>query len=407
MPSKRFPILLTAALSIGVVVLFATGKNAFAQQEKLLFSFNLSDGGGPAAGLIFDAARNLYGTTYNGGSRTCACGTVFELMPVAGGQWKERVLYSFSHGDDGFGPAASLTMDAAGNLYGTAAGGGAHSVGLVFELMPGTGGNWTEKVLHNFNGDGAPLSGLILDGRGNLYGTGGAGGVGLVFELMPGTGGSWAEKVLYNFNVTDGLRPAGGLLFGASGNLYGTTEYGGANGYGTVYELKRGTGGNWTETVLYSFANNGTDGAYPTASLIADAAGNLYGTTSNGTTAFGGTVFELTRGSGGSWTESVLHSFANNGSDGYAPLGAVIFDRFGNLYGTTEFGGAHSGGTVFELVPNGDGTWTETILHDFDKNGSDGFSPFAGMILDARGNLYGTTSDGGADGGGTIFEARP
>jgi uncharacterized repeat protein (TIGR03803 family) len=262
-------------------------------------------------------------------------------------------------------------------------------------------------VLQNFALGSGPLSGLIFDRNGNLYGTGGAGGLGEVFELIPGAGG-WTEKVLYSFQGgADGFYPKGGLL-PDGGNLYGTTEYGGANGYGTVYELIRGTGENWTKQILYNFSNNGMDGAYPAASLTADSSGNLYSTTSSGTTnSHGGTVFELTRSGGGSWAELVLHEFVDNGSDGFAPLGAVVFDRSGNLYGTTDWGGTNGVGTVFELTPNGDGTWAETILHDFDNNGSDGFYPYAGVIRDAHGNLYGTTFEGGVDSGGTVFEVKP
>jgi uncharacterized repeat protein (TIGR03803 family) len=214
--------------------------------------------------------------------------------------------------------------------------------------------------------------------------------------------------VLHNFqnNGTDGFYPKGGLLLGASGNLYGTTEYGGVNANGTVYELKLGTGGNWTERVLYSFLDNGIDGYYPTANLIADGAGNLYGMTT-GSGEFGGTVFELARGAGGTWTESLLHTFVDNGSDGYAPLGGLIFDGSGNLYGTTDFGGTHAGGTVFELTPEGCCIWNEVMLHNFDISASDGYYPYAGVILDARGNLYGTTFEGGVNGLGTVFEVKP
>jgi uncharacterized repeat protein (TIGR03803 family) len=394
----------TTILAIFAVTLLVWATHAPAQEEKVLHSFNSSDGASPDAGLVFDSAGNLYGTTYSGGSH--GSGTVFELAPAAGGKWKEKVLYSFSHSSDGFGPAAALIMDGAGNLYGTAAGGGAHSAGLVFELTPETGGGWTETVLHDFSLGTAPLSGLVRDAAGNLYGTGGAGGIGLVFELLPSSGGSWTAKVLYKFNTTDGFFPQGGLLLGASGNLYGTTEYGGTDSYGTVYELKPETGGRWAEKVLYNFGNNGTDGYYPTANLIEDGMGNLYGMTT-GTGEFGGTVFELTRGQDGSWTESVLHSFVDNGSDGYGPTGPLVFDGSGNLYGTTGLGGANSGGTVFELSPNGDGTWTETILHNFGINASDGHYPYSGLVFDTRGNLYGTTAEGGANDAGTVFEVRP
>jgi uncharacterized repeat protein (TIGR03803 family) len=406
MRSKKTLLELIAVLPIVATTLVMTALPAVAQTEKVLHSFNSSDGSSPNAGLIFDTAGNLYGTTYYGGHTECICGTVFELSPAGGGRWTEKVLYSFKHGDDGFGPAAALALDTAGNLYGTAAGGGHDSAGLVFELEPGIDGSWAEKVLHRFGLAGAPLGGLIRDAAGNLYGPGGAGGVGIVFELTLGIDGSWTEKVLHDFkaNGTDGYIPRGDLLFGPSGNLYGTTEDGGANGYGTVYELKPRADGSWAEEVLHSFANDGTDGYYPTANLILDHEGNLYGITT-GILPFGGVVFELTRGADGVWTESILHSFAKNGVDGYAPLGGVIFDRAGDLYGTTTRGGANDSGTAFELTPGSGGVWTETILYNFDGGLTGG--PYAAMIFDAHGNLYGTTLGGGVNNDGTVFEIKP
>jgi uncharacterized repeat protein (TIGR03803 family) len=394
-----------------VLVLAATflmNAPVVAQQEEVLHNFNSTDGSSPDAGVIFDRSGNLYGTTYSGGSHSCSCGTVFELTRTAGGGWKEKVLHSFSHGTDGFGPAANLILDSAGNLYSTAAGGGSNSAGLVFELMPGSGGAWTEKVLHNFTLADAPLSGLIFDSAGDLYGTGGAGGVGVVYELIPGSGGVWTEKILYSFsdNGVDGFYPKGGLLLTAGGTLFGTTQYGGTSGYGTVYELKE-IAGAWKEKVLYSFTNSGSDGEYPTANVVADSAGNLYGMTTGNVPPVGGSIFELVRGAGGSWTELVLHDFVKDGVDGIGPIGGLVFDASGNLYGTTEQGGTDDGGTVFELSPEGGGNWTETILHNFSKSATDGGYPEAGLVFDVRGNLYGTTAEGGADGMGTVFEVRP
>jgi uncharacterized repeat protein (TIGR03803 family) len=339
--------------------------------ETVLYNFcsqtNCTDGEFPPASLIFDAAGNLYGTTNEGG--THGGGTVFELTPIVGGGWTETVLYNFcsqTNCTDGEFPLAGLIFDAAGDLYGTTWEGGAYGVGTVFELTPTAGGGWTEQVLHSFNGgDGSYpyLGGLIFDAAGNLYGTTLWGGaypsVGTVFELTPTAGGGWTEQVLHSFNGADGFNPEDSLVFDAAGNLYGTTYEGGGYGYGTVFELTPTAGGGWTEQVLHSFDNNGTDGFYPEASLIFDAAGNLYGTTQAGGTSTCdggcGTVFELRPTVGGGWTEQVLHSFGSGG-DGAFPLAGLIFDRVGNLYGTTGGGGANqcagsSCGTVFELTP--------------------------------------------------------
>ncbi len=335
--------------------------------------------------------------------------------------WNEKVLHSFNNnGTDGYEPYffGSLIFDAAGNLYGTTYAGGIYGYGTAFELSP-AGGSWTETVLYNFGngmGDGRnPRAGLIFDATGNLYGTsttGGTSGYGTVFELTPTGGGGWTERVLYSFgNTPDGAYANAVLIFDGAGNLYGTTELGGANGpYGTVFELTPTAGGGWTEKVLHSFAN-GTDGARPLASVIFDAAGNLYGTTTEGGTNRDGTVFELTPTAGGGWTETLLHSFNNNGTDGFLPNAGLIFDATGNLYGTTYYGGAGGGcqpngcGTVFELTPTAGGGWTEQVLFSF--NSTDGAIPVVGLIFDATGNLYGATTEGGTLNAGTVFELTP
>jgi uncharacterized repeat protein (TIGR03803 family) len=236
---------------------------------------------------------------------------------------------------------------------------------------------------------------------------------------MPQAGGFWTEKVLHNFSNTgpDGAEPVAGVIFDSAGNLYGTTLYGGVNrthgGYvGVVFELTP-SGGGWIEKILYSFAQSKYDAAGPWGSLIFDSAGNLYGTTTSGGRYFGdGTVFELSPQAGGSWTETILHSFSDAERDGYHPYCNLIFDSAGNLYGTTSQGGAYGqgsgfvGGTVFELTPGSGGNWTERILHSF-GNESDGSEPLAGLIFDAAGNLYGTTEFGGGGvglGTGIAFE---
>ena len=385
-----------ATLAIFTAVLFVSSTRATAD-ERVLHSFVSDgvDGTNPYSSLIFDAAGNLYGTTAYGG--TSRGGIAFELTPGAGGTWTEKVLHNFDStaGD----PQSGLIFDAAGNLYGTTLAGGS-GYGTVYELSPGAGGTWTFKVLHNFsNTDGAyPQAGLIRDAAGNLYSTtvrGGVNGQGTVFELTPGTGGTWTEKVLYSFaSGADGALPVAGLIFDHAGNLYGTTSLGNTSGNGTVFELTPGAGGTWTEHVLYSFGT-GTDGMNPYAGVIFDATGHLYGTTFRGGTYGGGTAFELTPAGGGSWTEKITHNFGN-GTDGVNPLG-LVFDSAGNLYGATQIGGSYGGGTVFRLNAQG-----ESLLYSF--SGADGAMPYSSLILDATGNLYGTTSYGGTEDQGTVYE---
>lgn len=392
------------------IILLVSGNRMAAAQLNVLYNFGATstDGSFPQSGLIFDGKGNLYGTT------SAYSGTVYELIPGTDGSWTEQVLYSFA--SDGIRPAAGVIFDAQGNLYGTTTAGGASASGTVYELIPGTGGSWTEKLLHSFgatSSDGAvPDSGLILDGHGNLYGVtpvGGSFGFGTVFELSPGTGGSWTEKVLWNFGSTsgDGSDPEGGLVFDASGNLYGTTETGGTNAAGIVYKLTQSPNGSWAETVLYTFGATSTDGTYPTGSLTFDVSGNLYGATRAGGDSNGGTVFELSPAANGSWAENILHNFGSL-NDGVRPLGGLIFDAAGNLYGLTQVGGAYAvddvGGTVFQLTPVSGGGWTENVLHSFKPFTTDGFVPWAGLIFDASGNLYGTTSQGGTNLGGIAFE---
>jgi len=416
MQNRNLSLGFMAAVMVAVSVL-GTATRLAAQQEKVLYSFGngAAPQTGPYSALTSDAAGNLYGTTIELGAY--GVGTVFELTPKAGGSWSEKVLHTFGSGTDGTYPLGGMIFDAAGNLYGTAQLGGANGYGIVFELMPKAGGGWTEKVLHSFasGADGQQPEGtLIFDSAGNLYGTtqyGGAYNVGTVFELRSTAGGSWAEKVLHTFGSgTDGTYPIGGVTFDAAGNLYGTAQFGGANGDGTVFELTPKAGGGWTETTVHSFDNR-ADGAEPVASVIFDAAGNLYGTTYSGGTYLYGTVFKLTPTGGGGWTETTLHSFPNNnGVDGSNPAyGSLIFDAGGNLYGTASYGGRASpgGGTVFELTPTTGGSWEYTVLHTFRDNGRDGLNPGSGLIFDAAGNLYGTTWEGGAFGSGTVFEITP
>jgi uncharacterized repeat protein (TIGR03803 family) len=444
---------MSAALAIFTLILFATS-SWVAAQESVLHSFNHNgtDGYGSTAGLIFDPAGNLYGTTTGGGTSggclATGCGTVFELTPNGSGGWTETVLYSFcsqANCTDGGLPSAGLVRDAAGNLYGTTEQGGTNGYGTAFELTPNGSGGWTENVLHSFNNNGSdgnrPSGTLTFDTAGNLYGTtqfGGAGcspgGCGTVFELSPSQGGGWTEQVLYSFaggNYGDGASPVAGLTL-AAGNLYGTTTGGGVVGPGggdggTVFELSPSQGGGWTEKVVYNFCSQDgpygrcQDGADPDTNLIFDSAGNLYGTTLSGggtpiCLLFGcGTAFELSPNGSGGWTEQVLYDFCSqtNCADGYNPPAGLIFDASGNLYSTTEYGGYMGGycagdgcGVVFELSPGQRGGWTETVLYSFNWNGNntDAAIPLAGLIFDPDGNLYGTTYNGGTYSFGTAFE---
>ena len=413
--STLFP-LLRAVLAILATALLLT--SAWADHQTVLHSFgNGSDGMGPIGGLLMDAAGNLYGVTYGGGIYQCyggGCGTVFELSRVPGGRWTETVLYNFANTNDGGGPDAGLIMDAAGNLYGVTAYGGLNGdLGTVFELSPGAGGTWTETVLYSFSGnDGRdPAGSLIMDAAGNLYGLtddGGAYGEGIAFELSPSGGGGWTETVLHSFgNGSDAAYPAGSLIMDAAGNLYGATMQGGSYcpgyGCGTVFELSPAQGGGWTETVLYSF--NGSDGFQPRAGLVMDATGNLYGTTVQGGPYcfFGcGTVFELSPSVGGGWTEMTLYNFQNP-PDAEGPDTVLILDSAGNLYGTASLAGNYGYGAVFEVSPR-QGSWTETQLYSFGRDADGGGS--GGVIMDRFGDLYGE-GGGGIYYGGTAYELTP
>jgi uncharacterized repeat protein (TIGR03803 family) len=381
-------------------------------------------GSEPIAALVLDGDGNLYGTTDSGGSHQL--GTVFKLTPGVDGKWTETVLFNFAGAKTGSNPVGQLIFDQAGNLYGTTSSGGSNNFGTVFELSPGTNGKWTEKLLHNFAGgtDGLePNAGVIFDGAGNLYGTtfrGGGStncweGCGTVFELSPTAGAPWTETVLYRFcpekGCSDGETPYASVILDSAGNLYGTTGWGGnaacgsGMGCGVVFELSPNGSGGWTQSVIHTFCtiSNCPDGANPLDSLIFDQAGNLYGTAEQGGTVGGGIVFELSPGSGGSWTGKVLHNF--RGTDGDAPYANLIFDSTGNLFGTTFEGGAGGGGVVYELSPNSKGGWNEITLHNFYDN--PGAILWSGVIMDSAGNLYGTTYGDSNNTFGSVYKITP
>jgi hypothetical protein len=459
----------TAILLIVLIIVAGHLTPAHAQYvETVPYTFTgASDGAAPAASLIADSNGNFYGTTPNGGhtgGSNCpgqnpptGCGVVFELSPPAGGSgpWTETVLYTFTGSSDGAYPQASLIFDSNGNLYGTTSNGGVMTgsicatlggCGVAFELTPPAhgGGSWTETVLYSFTGgdDGSvPYSNLIFDSNGNLYGTAAGGGAnfgGTVFELTPPAGGSgpWTESTLYAFaGDVDGGTPVAGLVFDSSGNLYGTTNSGGS-GRGVVFEVTPPTGGSgrWTETPIYTFKGK-TDGGYPYAGVTFDTKGNLYGTTAIGGSQTGstckptsgcGVVFELSppTGQSNNWTETVLYTFTASTDGGY-PYAGIIFDASGNLYGTTVQGGnslsqncsdSEGCGVVFELSPPvGKSSWSETVLYAF-AGAADGGFPYAAPTFDATGNLFGTTSYGGnlsgsncndVGGCGVVYELTP
>ena len=416
MQTNKFWTVVSKALAVMAVTLImdlilAPGASA-ASNYKVLYRFTGgADGAQPEDALVFDASGNLYGTALGGGC--CGSGTVFELTPNSDGTWTQSVLYSFTGGSDGGSPASAVIFDASGNLYGTSVEGGDYGYGTVYKLTPNSDGGWTESVLYSFTGGsdgGDPTSGLTFDTNGNLFGTtwqDGAYGHGVVFKLAANSDGSWTENTLHSFKGgKDGGTPdRGHLIFDAAGNLYGATAgwYGGASN-GTVFELTPNSDGTWTESVLHSF-KGGKDGAAAEGTLVFDPAGSLYGTTYTGGAYGNGAVFKLTLGSDGKWKKNVLHPF-KGGKVGANPFGGVVFDAAGNLYGPTYNGGGgpcSSCGTVFKLIPNPHGGWYERVPHQFEGS-KNGLNPWGGVVLDATGNLYGTTVNGGINGNGVVFE---
>jgi uncharacterized repeat protein (TIGR03803 family) len=421
MPRNNCLGTLAAALTGVIAAFLVLAPGATAQGKyRVLHAFRSQ----PFAGLIFDQSGNLYGTTY--GVNSSPSGTVFKLTPNPDGTWSESVLYSFcslTGCSDGSGPRGVLIFEATGNLYGTTLSGGDADSGVVFKLTLNPDGGWSESVLYKFAGgqDGSsPDCGLIFDKAGNLYGTTAYGGAdyyhGTVFKLTPNPIGNWPESVLYNFTGKNGSSPRAGMIFDQAGNLYGTTVWGGnrngqcgGTGCGVVFKLTPKPDGNWIEGALHWFTG-GKDGAYPDAGLIFDHAGNLYGMTVGGGAFGSGTVFKLAPRPDGSWEEKVLHDFTG-GEQGGDPSASLIFDTVGSLYGTTASGGDLSlcqglgCGVVFKLAPNTNGGWSETVLHRFYDH--PGALPYAGVIFDAAGSLYGTTSGDGALTFGSVFEITP
>lgn len=397
--------------ALTVIVLISIGSADAARFVTLHRFKGLGDGRNPWSDLVADRAGNLYGTTILGGSRDICrgyrpkgCGAVFKLAPDG----NETLIHVFSGPPDGAFPEAGLVADGNGNLYGTTSSGGAFDKGAVFEIAA----NGTEAVLYSFRGAHGenPQADLIIDGSGNLYGTTAYGGdkncpekvvrsgCGVVFKVTP----NGKELVLHAFaNGEEGNEPLGGLVADRSGNLFGMTQLGGSGYYGNIFKIAP----DGTETVLYGFQGM-PDGARPAGSLIMDAAGNLYGTTGFGGNScefsvYGcGVVFRLAPNG----DETVLHAFAEGHGDGIVPDAGLVADAQGNLYGTTLFGGEspYTGyGTVFEVAADG----AEAVLHSFNATA---YEPAASLLL-VKDRLYGTASSDdrfSRHRGGSVFELR-
>jgi uncharacterized repeat protein (TIGR03803 family) len=416
----------TLAILTGMFILLSP--NAFASQFTGLHNFLAKPGEFPNSGLIIGPDGGFYGTTGMSGGSQCfpLCGAVFEIKQTSTG-WQYHIVHNFrGPNHDGESPIGPLLFDNVGNLYGTTSAVNSTGCftrhtdcGTVFKLSPTSKGGWEETILYRFTGraDGAwPAGNLVLDSAGNLYGYTLGGGnnnlcgqvCGVVYELSPGASG-WTETVLHTFTGgSDGYTPRG-LTPDTSGNLLGVAESGGtANsnceaGCGTVFKLTPGAGG-WSLSVIYSFSG-GSDGGYPISPLVFDRQGNLFGTTLLGGSVQCpnecGTVFELSP-NGSGWNFSDVYSFS--GSDGADPQG-ILFDSAGNLFGAASGGKTTCGcGVLFELVP-GSGNWTETVLYTFNGK-SDGQFPNP-VIQDGAGHLFGTTANGGSDNFGTIFKFTP
>ncbi len=400
----------TLLLLTGAAAILAS-RPTQAQTETVLHDFAYTDGQFLIAGLTSDGAGNFYGAATLGG--TGGAGTVFEISPD-GNDWTTTVLYNFTGEPDGAEPIGSLIFDHAGNLYGATQYGGLYGKGAVFELTPGNKG-WKESVLYSFtNGsDGEfPATALIIDAAGNLYGAIENCGTrpqyhGAVFELSPSPNG-WTERVIYSAGKK-AVEIEAGLTMDSVGNIFGVSDT-------TLFKLSPDGNGGWNSTALYDFVNGPNNGEVPQGTPIVDQVGNIFGTTALGGLGSpgNGTVYEVSPGENGTWTEKILYSF-KGGSNGGGPFAGVILDANGNLYGSTRDGGKPgSYGTVFELkAPVGKGRYQHKVLWRF--NGADGEVPYGGLILDGSDNLYGTTYRGGmltgycagSDGCGVAFKLTP
>jgi uncharacterized repeat protein (TIGR03803 family) len=406
---------LTLALLPAVLLLVA--RPALAQTETVLYNFcsievggSCQDGASPASNLT-SREGNFYGTTTFGGAGLGA-GSVFKLSPNGSGGWNETVLYSFcsaANCTDGAYPDGPVVLDSLGNLYGIAPEGGntncefTEGCGVAFELSP-VGAGWTETVVYSFcsqftggvcHDGNDPGGDLVMDAAGNLYGQVAAG----AFELSPSGAGGWTDRLI-SPNIDNSTS---GLTMDASGNIFGLGLTG-PTGQRVAFELSPNGDGGWNSTVLYTFS--GPNGSSSWSNLVLDQAGNLYGTSQAGGAEGTGTVFELSPGET-AWTEKTLFTFSydNSALDGFFPSGGLVLDASGHLYGTTRQGGTYGQGTLFELVAVGGSSYEEKVIWSF--NGTDGSQPDDSPILDSAGNLYGTTWGGGSHGSGVVFEVTP
>jgi uncharacterized repeat protein (TIGR03803 family) len=392
-------------------------------QFKILYAFGApGDGNGPLGPFAFDQKGNLYGVTLFGGANEL--GTVFELTPEANGQWTETILHSFPDSqDDGYQPTG-IAMDSLGNLYGTTTQGGSagnckdlQGCGTIFELSPDTNGQWTESVIWNFCSlpncaDGGVPGYPPTSGPGGvLYGTASE----TAYELTPGSSG-WTFNMIYTFcslpNCDDGGDgTVGPVTLDARGDLYGETYGGGINNGGTVFTLRPQPGKQWKEFVLWNFGLASFAQGYKPDGGVALRGDGLYATTGFGGANYCvggcGTVFELTPGSGKTVNEQVLWDFGANQAQGILPAEGVAFNSHGDLFGITIDGGSPicECGTIYGMKPQGNGQWAYQVLHTF--VGTDGFVPDTTPTVDSQGNVYGTTSGGGPNGGGVVFELSP
>jgi uncharacterized repeat protein (TIGR03803 family) len=381
---------------LSLLIISAT-QPAHAQTYSVLYNFTDkgSAGGDPYGGPILDQQGNLYGTTYLGGSY--GSGSIYELSP-SGSSWTYQTLYSLKGVTDGAGPGyGSVAFGPDHMLYATTEGGGYFGTAVAICDCP-----QKEYVVHRFgNGTdgGEPMNGVVFAPSGNFYGTtlvGGNNGNGAVFEIKS-SGNTWIETSIYKFaGGADAINPVATVSIDAHGNLYGTAPAGGAYSNGAVYELSHSATG-WNETVLYSFQGL-SDGANPVGGVIVDPSGNLYGTTFDGGDNGGGVVYELSP-NGAGWNFTVIYSLTG----GYSgPYNKLTRDLNGNLYGTTTTSGASSLGTVFKLSP-ANGSWTFTDLYDF-PGGNDGGFPYGALAVDANGNIFGTATIWGSDNQCVLFE---
>lgn len=434
--STTYRVFLAALLAVAWFTIAAQ-----AQTLTVLHEFTGgADGGGPLGGLFQDSGGNLYGTTTEGGGGgSCEfgeCGVVFRISHRGG---IETPIYAFKGApNDGESPYARVIVGPDGALYGTTFSGGTGSCigggggcGTVFKLQPpptfcpSFNCPWKETILYTFtsSADGLfPMAEVVFDRAGNLYGTtrsGGNGpcnygsysGCGTVFELSPNGNGTWTKSTLYSFQggANDGIDPESALVFDQAGNLYGTTVYGAGtscelnDGCGIVFKLTP-SGSGWTETVLHIFTGN-SDGGLPAGGVIFDSQGNLYGGAGYGPGEFGlGLIFEFSPEQGGGWSFNVLYTLGDGEADYPNPL---TIDAAGNLYWSGGGGGIGSGAVGTLRYSNG--SWSYTTLYSFAADGSQGFFPAGKVVLDARGNLYGTNSAGPypSPDAGTVWELTP